>query len=126
MKRCWFGVVLLVVLLAASLVVSWAMGSIHKPISADLQRAAEEALLGDLTQARSLAVKAKAGWKKWEHFRACFADHTPMEEISAGFAELEIYGAAGEDAAFAAKSAELAEQVKAVGEAHGLVWWNLF
>lgn len=126
MKRCWFGVGLLVVLLAVSLAVTWAMGSIHEPISENLQQAAEQTLLGDLTQGRALAVKARAGWEKWEHFRACFADHTPVEEIGAGFAELETYGAAGEDAAFAAKSAELAQQVKAVGEAHGLVWWNLF
>lgn len=117
---------MLVVLLCASWASSWAMMHIHDPISGTLQQAGERTLQGDLTGGRALAVQAKAGWEKWDHFRACFADHTPVEEITAGFAELESYGAAGEDAAFAAKSAELARQVQAVGEAHGLVWWNIF
>lgn len=126
MKRCWFGLGLLVVLLGLSLVSSWAMGAIHDPIAGQLSRAGERTLVGELTQGRALAVEAKAGWEKWSHFRACFADHTPVEDVDAAFAELESYGAAGEDAAFAAACAELSQRVKAVGEAHGLYWWNLF
>lgn len=126
MKRSWFGLGLLMLLLAVSLLSSWAMLAIHQPISRDLEQAGEVTLLGQFPEGRALAVRARAGWEKWAHFRACFSDHTPVEEIDAAFAELFSYGAAGEDAAFAAACSQLAQQVKAVGEAHGIYWWNLF
>lgn len=126
MKRSWFGVGLLGVLLAISLLSSWAMGAIHDPISQDLRQAGEETLLDGFTQGRELAMRAKAEWETWTRFRACFSDHTPVEDIDAAFAELESYADAGEDAAFAAACSELAQKVKAIGDAHGLYWWNLF
>ena len=88
MKRCWFGVGLLAVLLVASLSVTWGMEKIHRPITADLNQAAECAELGDWVNAESLSRRAEAAWNKWEHFRACFADHTPTEEVSAELAAL--------------------------------------
>ena len=98
------------------------MTAIHGPISGQLLRAQQQVLVGAFSQGRTSAVQAKAQW----HFRSCISDHTPVEQIDAGFAELESYGASGEDAAFAAKCAELAQQVKAVGEAQELTWWNIF
>ena len=41
MKRCWFGLGLLVVILAISLGVTWGMVKIHEPIAADLRQAAQ-------------------------------------------------------------------------------------
>lgn len=102
------------------------MTAIHGPISGQLLRAQQQVLVGAFPQGRTSAVQAKAQWEKWQHFRSCISDHTPVEQIDAGFAELESYGASGEDAAFAAKCAELAQQVKAVGEAQKLTWWNIF
>ena len=126
MKRSYIGGGLLAVLLGICAVSSWAMVAIHGPIAGQLTRAGEQVLVGEFMEGRASAVQAKARWEKWSRFRACFSDHTPVEEIDAGFAELESYGAAGEDAAFAAKSVELAEQVKAVAESQTLTWWNLF
>ena len=124
MKRSWFGFGILLVLLIAALLTTWAMDEIHEPIAGDLEQAAEYALLDDWENAELFYGRAAGKWEKWEHFRACFADHTPVEEISAAMAELEVYGIARENAAFAAACAETAEKVEAVGEAHGLVWWN--
>lgn len=126
MKRSWIGFFLLLVLLAGSIVVTWAMARIHDPIEADLQQAAEYAMAGDWEKADRYFRQGYSRWETWAHFRACFADHTPMEEIEANFAMLEAYRDTKENAAFAAGCSQLARQVAAVGEAHGLVWWNLF
>lgn len=125
MKRTWIGVGILIVLLVLSLGVTWAMDRIHGPIESDLNRAAEFALLGNWEMSTRFFHRAQAGWEKWEHFRGCFADHTPVEEISAGFRSLEIYCLAREESDFAARARELARKTAAVGEAHGLSWWNV-
>ena len=125
MKRCWIGFILLLVLLAGGLLATWTMDRIHEPIEADLKQAAECAVLGDWVNADHFFRKAKGSWEKWEHLCACFADHTPMEEIRASFAMQEVYCDTQENAAFAAGCCELAQKVSAMGESHGLVWWNV-
>ena len=126
MKRSYIGAGFLIFLCLLCAGCSWAMTAIHGPISGQLLRAQQQVLVGAFPQGRTSAVQAKAQWEKLQHFRSCISDHTPVEQIDAGFAELESYGASGEDAAFAAKCAELAQQVKAVGEAQELTWWNIF
>lgn len=125
MKRVWFGAGLLIVLLIVSLGVTWGMGRIHKPIATDLNQAAQSAQLGDWHNAEVLSRRAEQGWEKWEHFRACFADHTPTEEVSAELAAMKAARQQRETADFAASCARAAKMVKAVGDAHALCWWNL-
>lgn len=126
MKRCWFGFGLLVVLLLSGLLVTWLMDRIHTPISQDLITAGEYALAGDWEQAEQLSRQARKNWEKNEMLRACFADHEPMEEIDACFAQLEIYCRMREETAFAAACGETARKADAMGEAHGLKWENVF
>ena len=125
MKRCWFGAGLLIVLLIVSLCVTWGMDKIHEPIAADLMQAAECAELGDWRNAEDFSRRAERAWKKWEHFRACFADHTPTEEISAELAAMDTARQQRETAEFATSCARAAKMVQAVGDAHALYWWNL-
>lgn len=125
MKRSWIGFFLLLVLLAGSIAVTWAMDRIHQPIEANLKQAAECAILGDWDNADRFFHRGQQQWEAWAHFRGCFADHSPIEEIEAGFALLKVYCDTRENAAFAADCCKLARQVAAVGEAHGLVWWNI-
>lgn len=125
MKRVWIGVGFLLALLALSLGATWAMEEIHEPIEDDLNRAAACAVEQDWHNADRLYRQAREGWEKWEHFRGCLADHTPIEEIAAGFQAAEVYRAAREDTDFAARCRELAKKVAAVGEAHGMSWWNV-
>ena len=125
MKRSWIGLALLLVLLAAALLATWAMTRIHEPIETDLKQAAAYAVQGDWVNADLFFCRAKETWEKWDHFRACFADHTPMEEVDAEFAMLEMYCLTRENAAFAAGCRELAKKAADIGEAHGLVWWNV-
>ena len=125
MKRCWFGAGLLIVLLAASLSVTWGMYKIHEPIAADLNQAAERAELGDWRNAENFSRRAEENWNKWEHFRACFADHTPTEEVGAELAAMDTARQERETTDFAASCARAAKMVQAVGDAHALCWWNL-
>ena len=48
-----------------------------------------------------------------------------MEEIDGGFAQVKAYSQAGEPADFAAACAQTARRVEAMGQAHGLNWWNV-
>nr|MBQ8244414.1 DUF4363 family protein [Oscillospiraceae bacterium] len=125
MKRSWMGLGLLVVLLALSLLVTWAMAQVHDPIARDLITAGEYALAGDWERAEFLFRQAEGIWETYGTFRACFADHNPMEEIDACFAQLEIYARMREETAFAASCGEIARKAQAMGEAHGLKWENL-
>lgn len=126
MKRCWVGVIFLLVLLVGSLGVSWAMEKIHSPVEECLNQAARQALLGDWEQSEALFRRAREEWERWDHVRACFADHTPVEEISAGLRGLEVYCREQEEADFAARCLELAQKTAAVADAHSPKWQNLF
>lgn len=125
MKRSWMGFVLLLVLLAVSLFTTWKMTTIHEPIEAQLQQAAYWSSLEDWETAEAFFQRAEKNWKKSEHFRACLADHEPVEDIDAAFAMLKVYCKAEEATAFEGSCRDLARRVAAVGEAHELVWWNL-
>ena len=125
MKRGAIGLGLLVFLLAAGLLVTWGMDHCHDRIAEDLEDAAEHALMGDWEQAEKLSQGAEKDWERCWNFSASFADHEPMEEIDGLFAQLEIYEKAREKTSFAAACAELSRRVEAMGEAHGLTWWNL-
>lgn len=96
MKRSWIGFVLLLVLLAGGIAATWGMAKCHEPIARDLENAAKTALQGDMAQGEGLMLQAREAWGRSRHLGACFADHTPMEEIDALFAEVEVYAAARE------------------------------
>lgn len=125
MKRSWFGFALLVLLLLASLLVTKIMTDIHDPVESKLLQSAQAAMDGDWHRAEELFRQAEAEWKDLAHFRSCFADHNPVEEIDGVFAMLQVTCAARDSVAFASGCRSLARQVAAVGEAHELVWWNL-
>ena len=126
MKRSWIGFILLIVLLIGCLLVTKQMVDIHEPIESKLLQSAQLALSGDWHQAKDLFQQAEADWKEKARFRGCFADHNPVEEIDAAFAMLQVACAARDTITFAGSCRSLARQVAAVGEAHELVWWNLF
>ena len=97
MKRSWIGFILLLVLLAGGIAATWGMAKCHEPIARDLENAAKTALQGDMAQGEVLMLQAREAWGRSRHLGACFADHTPMEEIDALFAEVEVYAAAREE-----------------------------
>ena len=126
MKRSWIGLGLLLILLAAALLVTWGMDRIHDPVEQNLLAAGESALAGDWDTAEHLAEEAEATWNRNRTFRACFADHGPVEEVDACFARLKVYLRMRKETDFAAACGETARKARAMGEANGLRLENLF
>ena len=125
MKRCRFGVILLVCLLIIGGASAWAMVKTSEPVAALCRQAGESALSGDWMRAEEQFRRAKMQWETQFPFCATLADHEPMENINGMFAQLEVYAQCRDAESFAAACALLSEDVKAVGEAHRLSWWNI-
>ncbi len=125
MKRSWMGFILLLVLLVGGILSARKMVSSHEPIAIRLQQAAQCALEDNWERAEGFFREAEADWKQGEHFRSCFADHNPVEEIDGEFEMLLIFCSTRDPVGFAGGCRELARKVMAVGEAHKPVWWNL-
>ena len=125
MGRLWLGVGLLIALLLIGVLIATAMDGIHGPLSEVLTQASRAALSGDLEGGTILGRQARADWEKHRYCTAAVADHTPMDEIDSLFAEMEVYAQAEDDAHFAACCAQLAQMVRAMGDAHIFSWWNL-
>jgi len=123
MKRCWIGLGLLLAVLAAGIGAGAAMDRIHAPVAWELEQAADYAMLGLWPEAADSAEQAQADWSRWDHLRASLADHGPVEDAEAIFAQLPVF-AKEEDLHFAALCRELARRVRAVGDAHSFTWWN--
>lgn len=116
---------LLLVLLAAGALSAWAMVNWHSPLETQMNLAAQYALASDWEQANRLVQEAQAQWQHRWHPSAVFADHGPMEEVDALFAQLEVYAETRESLSFAALCKELSRELGAMGEAHVPSWWNL-
>lgn len=125
MKRIWIGIGLLAALLAVGLWLGEFMEDAHQPGAKDLNRAAALALEEDWDTAEALAKRAGENWQKKWRVTASVADHEPMDEIDALFAELKIYARARDEAQFSATCAHLASLLDAMGESHGCYWWNM-
>lgn len=125
MKRSWLGFLFLLLLLAVSLVSTWAMAHIHEDAAEKLEEAADLALSGQWPGAAYLTAQVRHSWDKWELLRAALADHGPMEDLDADFALLEVYGRSQERLAFAAMCREMACRMEAMGDAHGFDLKNI-
>lgn len=124
MKRCRFGLGLLIFLLIGSALVTRVMTQQHKEISRSLEHAAAAADAKNWEEAARQFAAARKEWEDGWHFSAAFADHEPMEEIDGLFAQAEIYLCCRDPEALAAVCAQLSRMTEAVGEAHALNWRN--
>ncbi len=125
MARGWFGAGILVLFLILGLVVSVNMDNAHLPTGALLEQAADQTLNGEFEQGVALGMEAKARWERQWNGTATVADHSPMDDVDALFAELEVYAKAGEEPHFAACCLELSKRLQAVADAHKFSWWNV-
>lgn len=122
MYRTWFGILLLVCLLIFGFAVSIVLQKLQAPVSAQLEDAAQQALLGDLQAAQTIARRAHQKWLDRWRITAVFSDHAPMDEIDGLFGQLYAYENMQD---FAACCRRISLLVEAVWEAHALTWWNL-
>ena len=124
MKRTGLGFFLLLTMLLAGLLSSQSIAQRNEPISLQLTQAVQATRAGQWDQAVSLAGEARRAWEENWHFCACFADHEPMEDIDGLFAQLEVYQNMEDPVSFAAVCGQLSKKIQAMGDAHGLNWWN--
>lgn len=124
MKRLWIGIGFLIFLLAAGIVISALFSSIHSPIAQSLQKASEAALSGDWDTASALTEQASRNWKKHLTFTAAVADHEPLEEMDALFAQLEVLLQLRETEDFAALSRQLSRLAQAMADSQSFYWWH--
>ena len=111
MKRLSIGIVFLSVILAIGICVTAAFTALHKPLSDTLQQASEAAISED--------------WERYRAFTAAVADHEPLEEMDAMFAQLEVLARQRETSDFAALSAQLSRMAQAMADSQSISWWNL-
>ena len=125
MVRGWFGLAILIVFLILGFVTAGVMDNAHLPTESLLAQAAEKTLAGDFEEAVALGQRAKTRWDRHWNGTATVADHAPMDDVDALFAEMEIYAATEEKPHFAAVCRELSQRIQAVTEAHRFSWWNI-
>lgn len=125
MKRFGIGILILVLLLSGSLLINAALYRVHTSISQDLEQAALSAMLENWESALKLARTATDRWRRYHHFTAAVADHTPMDEVDSLFAQLPVYAQQREDPHFAATCRQLSFLAGSIAESHRLSWWNL-
>ena len=125
MARGWLGVGILALFLALGFVTAKAMDNAHMPTQGLLQQAAEKALNGDFAEATQLGAQAKNRWDRHWNGTAAVGDHSPMDEVDALFAEMEVYAQAEEKPHFAAVCKELSQRIQAFADAHRFRWWNI-
>ena len=124
-KRFYQGVSLLLILLGLSIFVTWGIRKIHEPAQMQLLEASELALEEEPEQAISLARLAHSRWERTRTLTAAVADHAPMDDIDALFAEMEVYAQAEELPHFSACCLQLSKLLRSMYEAHSFTWWNV-
>lgn len=125
MKRLWFGVGLLAVIVVLGILLSSVMERSNRECSELLYQAADRAMADDWENARILTDSAREKWQKNWAVTASLADHQPMDDIDALFAELEIYLRAADPMNFSGTGAKLASLLDALSQSHQLKLWNL-
>ena len=125
MRRIWIGIILLGVLLAGGLWISDFMAQNHSPMAQDLHRAGELAEMDQWELAQAYARRAQDRWEEKWPVTASVADHEPMDEIDALFAQLEIFSQSRDATAYRAVCAHLGSLLEAISQSHSITWWNL-
>ena len=125
MKRLWFGAGLLAVILALGILLSGVMERGNRECARLLELASQSALAGNGEEAARLTAAAKRKWEKNWAVTASLADHQPMDDIDALFAELDAYLQAGDLTHVGGTGAHLASLLDAISQSHQLTAWNL-
>ena len=125
MGRGWLGAGLLALCLVLGIVLSVAADKTCLPTEKLLEQAAEKTLTGDFEGGIALGEEAKQRWQTHWNAIAAVADHEPMDEVDALFAQMEVYVGAGEQPHFAACCQELARRIHSFADVHRFTWWNI-
>lgn len=90
MKYLWIGVVILAVVLVLCICVNSVLNGYTAQVQGDLTAAMDAARSGNYKNAAERAKKAADAWETHLHFYASVLCHDETDEITAGFAELQV------------------------------------
>ena len=125
MKRLWFGVTFLILLLAFGIWQMVGLSSVHNALSVTLSEAALAAQRQDWETADALSEDAQQQWEQYRRLTASFADHEPLEELEQLFSELQICKGLSLDENYAVVCSNLSQICKAISESFRISWWNV-
>ena len=125
MKRIWIGIALLTCLLMGGLWISGFMKDAHDPVAQDIRHAGSMAQKNQWNAAQAFAERGRDRWEQKWPVTAAIADHEPMDEIDALFAQLETYGKTRDPGAYSALCGHLGSLLEALSQGHRCKWWNL-
>ena len=125
MKRGIIGAFLLAVLLGGGIFSTVWLEQSLEPLPPLLDQAAQAAREGRWETAAQLAYRAEEAWQGAWKITAVFADHAPMEQIDALFAQLQVCETGHFQPDFGMLCIRLARELEALPEAHCPTWWNL-
>lgn len=124
-RRELIGFVLLTALLLGGVLSSFWLEQHHRTMARELDSAAWYALQQNWDKAWETTEGVSQRWQEKWNFCAAFADHSPMEDIDAQFAQLRVYASARAAQEYAAVCSALAQNLQAMANAHELRWWNV-
>ena len=125
MKRIWIGIALLTCLLMGGLWISGFMKEAHDPVAQDIRHAGSMAQKNQWNAAQAFAERGRDRWEQKWPVTAAIADHEPMDEIDALFAQLETYGKIRDPGVYSALCGHLGSLLEALSQGHRCKWWNL-
>ena len=121
MKRLPIGIFVLVGLVILGFWTGRSAGKVHGSIVEALEQAARAENWSETAP----AVSASRKWEESRMLSAAITDHSALDEIEAGFAQLDIYRRRNDLTHFTATCARLSRLVKALEEGHKLSWENI-
>ena len=121
MKRLPIGIAVLVGLLILGFWTSHRAETVHGAIVEALQEAAR----AENWAQTGAAETARRGWEEHRTLTTAIADHTVLDEIEAGFSQLEAFRRRQDLTQFTATCARLAELISALAEGHKLTLGNV-
>ena len=124
MKRMWIGAAILAILLTVGLLVGEVMAERTAPGAEKLRQAAQYARAEEWEQAEELAGEVQTDWERIKWLAEILATHENLEQIEISFGQLDSY-ARTDGAAYSALCDTLANQLEALGKAHGCSLGNL-
>ena len=126
MKRLIAAVVILAFILGATLCNTLLLGSFTGELTHLLEQAGQLGRAGSWTQAQILTRQAREVWQGRDSYLHVTLRHADLDQISAGFREVEALLACREEGEYAAANARLITQLELLNEAEQLNLKNVF
>lgn len=126
MKRFWLGLGILSLLIVLGIVTTVGMNRICRPISKQLNSAAQAAQMGNWEEALPMAHQAQNRWNRFRRISASVTNHEPMEEADAMFQTLFVFSQQKDAVHFSECCVHLGSLMDAIGEAQSVYWWTIF